>query len=279
VQELLVQLLNEHHEECKRVAISPLGRGLPLFLGQHPDFGQDEGVLGMAGTMNDLATKDVEELAAETDAPESSKRVRKQPERYNGLQYDNDGAYIDDLLLVNQATEEFFGYQDIGADEDAYNEEAARRRRREEEEDDEEEGASEEEQDDEDTGSEEEEDDEYEDDGTDEDFSDVEENSGEAAKRYKEYLETLRGQETKEVSASEEADMLIAMVKHANDGPCTVGDLKDARKLRLGLLLLYQARIGQKNLIESTSIHTNYESTTSSQLWTPLNRNSENRWG
>jgi hypothetical protein len=105
--------------------MSPLGRGLSLFLGQHPDFGQDEGVLGMAGTMNDLATKDVEELAAETDAPESSKRVRKQPERYNGLQYDNDGAYIDDPLLVNQATEEFFGYQDISADEDEYDEEAA----------------------------------------------------------------------------------------------------------------------------------------------------------
>jgi hypothetical protein len=54
--------------------------------------------------------------------------------------------------------------------------------------------------------------------------------------------------------------MLIAMAKHAHDGPYTIADLKDARKLRLGLLLLYQARIGQKNLtatvIESTTLST-----------------------
>lgn len=53
--------------------------------------------------------------------------------------------------------------------------------------------------------------------------------------------------------------MLLAMVKHARHGQYTVADLQDARKLRLGLLLLYQARIGQKNLIESTSIHINYD--------------------
>jgi hypothetical protein len=95
VQELLVQLSNEYHEECKRVAMSPLGQELSLFLRQHPDLGQeDEGVLGMAGTANDLAATDVEELVTEADAaPESSKRVRKQPDRYNGFQYDNDGAY------------------------------------------------------------------------------------------------------------------------------------------------------------------------------------------
>jgi hypothetical protein len=91
------------------------------------------------------------------------------------------------------------------------------------------------------------------------DISDVEEDSDEAAQLYQEYLQSIKGKETMNVNTSEEADMLIAMTKHANDSLCTIEYLKDVRKLQPGLLLLYQARTGQKNLIESTSIHINYD--------------------
>ena len=96
--------------------------------------------------------------------------------------------------------------------------------------------------------------------------------SDEAAQRYQDFLSIVKSKETKDVSTSEEVDMLLAMVKHAKDGPCTVEDLQDARKLRLGLLLLYQARIGQKNLVESTSIHINYDKL-------PVMKSSKNKLG
>jgi hypothetical protein len=66
-----------------------------------------------------MATTDMETLTAQAQAAghiaEGSKRTRKQPERYNGLQYDNGGALIDDFLRVNDTTLESFGYD--GGDE------------------------------------------------------------------------------------------------------------------------------------------------------------------
>lgn len=96
----------------------------------------------------------------------------------------------------------------------------------------------------------------YGDAGSEDNFSYAEEDSD--GIEYRVYLQSTRSKETMNVTRSEEADMLVAMVKHANGGVYTIEDLMDTRKLRLGLLLLYQARIGQQTLIKSTSIHVHY---------------------
>jgi hypothetical protein len=68
----------------------------------------------MAGTTNNMATANMEtsttEAATAGHSSEGSKRKRRELEQYSGLQYDNDGALIDDPLRVNNTTLEFFGY-------------------------------------------------------------------------------------------------------------------------------------------------------------------------
>jgi hypothetical protein len=63
-----------------------------------------------------MATANMEistsEAATAGHIVEGSKRARRQLERYNGLQHNNDGAFIGDLLRLGSATSEFFGYDD-----------------------------------------------------------------------------------------------------------------------------------------------------------------------
>jgi hypothetical protein len=63
-----------------------------------------------------MATANMEistsEAATAGHIVEGSKRARRQLERYNGLQHNNDGAFISDLLRLGSATSEFFGYDD-----------------------------------------------------------------------------------------------------------------------------------------------------------------------
>jgi hypothetical protein len=70
----------------------------------------------MAGTTDDMATTDIITLTAEAAAAghiaEGSKRTRRELDRYSGLQYDNDGAFIGYSLRANNATSEFFGYDE-----------------------------------------------------------------------------------------------------------------------------------------------------------------------
>jgi hypothetical protein len=76
---------------------------------------------------------------------------------------------------------------------------------------------------------------------------------------YQLQLDALRKLEREQSLMTDEAETLMAMVRLAHDGECTAADLEDSMKLRLGLLLLYHARIGKRNIIESSSIHIRYD--------------------